>query len=110
MAEAGRLDEGIDLLKDTLAVQQSMNAGLVRPTFLALLGEALWSAGRIDEGLETVSEGLAHAERTFQGGYVPASCTTQQVGPMAPGVYNWQVDLEDYSGRHGTQAGTVIVP
>ncbi len=47
-----------------------MNAGLVRPTFLALLGEALWRAGRIDEGLEAVAEGLAHAERTFQGGYV----------------------------------------
>jgi serine/threonine protein kinase/tetratricopeptide (TPR) repeat protein len=70
MAGAGRLDEGIDLLKDTLAVQQSMNAGLVRPTFLALLGEAFWSAGRVGEGLEAVSEGLAHAERTFQGGYV----------------------------------------
>ena len=70
MAGAGRLDEGIDLLQDTLAVQQSMNAGLVRPTFLALLAEALWSAGRVGEGLEAVSEGLAHAERTFQGGYV----------------------------------------
>ena len=70
MAGAGRLEEGIDLLKDTLAVQQSMNAGLVRPTFLALLGEALLGAGRVGEGLEIVSEGLTHAERTFEGGYV----------------------------------------
>ena len=70
MASAGRLEEGIDLLRDTLAVQQSMNAGLVRPTFLALLAEALWRAGRVGEGLEAVAEGLAHAERTFQGGYV----------------------------------------
>jgi predicted ATPase len=42
----------------------------VRPTFLALLAEALWRAGRVGEGLAAVSEGLAHAERTFQGGYV----------------------------------------
>ena len=70
MASSGRLEEGIDLLKDTLAVQQSINAGLVRPTFLALLGEALWRAGRIGEGLEAVAEGLSHAERTFQSGYV----------------------------------------
>jgi predicted ATPase len=70
MASLGRLREGIDLLKDTLSVQQSMNAGLVRPTFLALLADALRRAGRVDEGLEAVAEGLAHAERTFQGGYV----------------------------------------
>jgi len=70
MAGAGRLNDGINLLTDTLAVQQSMNAGLVRPTFLALLGEALLHAGRIGEGLDAVSEGLAHGERTFQGGYV----------------------------------------
>jgi predicted ATPase len=70
MASLGRLREGIDLLKDTLSAQQSMGAGLVRPTFLALLADALRRGGRFEEGLEVAAEGLAHAERTYQGGYV----------------------------------------
>ena len=66
----GRAGEGIELLKDSLAKQQAISAGLVRPAFLALLAEALCREGRIEEGLRAVDEGMEHAERTFEGGYV----------------------------------------
>jgi len=70
IAAAGRLDEGIDLLKDSLAVQQAIGSGLVRSAFLGVLGDLLRFAGRIDEGLEAVAAGFEHAERTLEGGYV----------------------------------------
>jgi predicted ATPase len=70
LAALGRLDEGIELLKDSLAVQLSIGSGLVRSAFLGVLGDLLRFAGRIPEGLEAVAEGFAHAERTLEGGYV----------------------------------------
>ena len=66
----GRTGEGIDVLKSSLAAQQAISAGLVRPAFLALLADALGQAGRAGEGLQAVDEGFAHAERTFEGGYL----------------------------------------
>jgi tetratricopeptide (TPR) repeat protein len=70
LAALGRIDEGIALLKDSLAVQQSIGSGLVRSAFLGVLGDLLRFAGRIPEGLEAVAEGFAHAERTLEGGYI----------------------------------------
>ena len=66
----GRTSEGIDVLKGSLAAQQAISAGLVRPAFLALLADALRQAGRVDEGLQAVDEGFAYAERTFEAGYL----------------------------------------
>ena len=62
LAALGRTTEGIDQLKDSLAVQQAIGSGLVRTAFLALLAEMLAGAGRIDEGLQAVDEGFVHAE------------------------------------------------
>jgi tetratricopeptide (TPR) repeat protein len=70
LAAIGRVDEGIELLKDSLAVQQSIGSGLVRSAFLGVLGDLLRFAGRIPEGLEAVAQGFAHAERTLEGGYI----------------------------------------
>jgi tetratricopeptide (TPR) repeat protein len=70
LAALGRTDEGIAQLKDSLAVQHSIGSGLVRTAFLALLAEALASAGRIREGLAAIDEGFAHAERSLEGGYL----------------------------------------
>lgn len=70
LAALGQTDEGINLMKDSLAAQLAIGAGLVRPTFLALLADALREAGRYAEGLDAVDEGLTHAGQTFQGGYV----------------------------------------
>ncbi len=70
IAALGRLDEGIELLKDSLAVQQAIGSGLVRSAFLGVLGDLLRFAGRIDEGLDAVAAGFEHVERTLEGGYV----------------------------------------
>ena len=70
LAALGRLDEGIEVLKDSLAVQESIGSGLVRSAFLGVLGDLLRFAGRIPEGLQAVAEGFAHAESTLEGGYV----------------------------------------
>jgi RIO-like serine/threonine protein kinase len=70
LADLGRSDEGIDQLKDSLAVQQAIGSGLVRTAFLALLADALAAAGRFEEGFRAVDDGFAHAERTLEGGYL----------------------------------------
>ena len=70
LAALGRTGEGIDQLKDSLAVQHAISAGLVRPAFLALLASALAQERRVEEGLAAVEEGFAHAERTSECGYL----------------------------------------
>jgi hypothetical protein len=70
LAMLGRIDEGIDLLKDSLAVQLKIGSGLVRSAFLGLLGDLLRFAGRVDEGLIAVDQGFEHAERTLERGYI----------------------------------------
>jgi tetratricopeptide (TPR) repeat protein len=66
----GRLDAGIDQLKDSLVVQQAIGSGLVRTAFLALLADPLCRSGRIDEGLRAIEEGFDHAVRMSEGGYL----------------------------------------
>jgi tetratricopeptide (TPR) repeat protein len=70
LAALGRLDEGIEQLTDSLAVQRAIGAGLVRSAFLAVLADLLRFAGREDEALAAVSEGFAHAEQFGEGGYL----------------------------------------
>jgi predicted ATPase len=67
---SGRTAEGIERLEDSLAQQAAISAGLVRSAFLALLADSLRRVGRIDDGLRAIDEGFAHAERTFEGGYL----------------------------------------
>jgi tetratricopeptide (TPR) repeat protein len=70
LAALGRLDEGIEQLTDSLAVQQAIGAGLVRSAFLAVLADLLRFAGRVEEGLKAVDEGFAYAEQAGEGGYL----------------------------------------
>jgi hypothetical protein len=67
----GRIDEGLALLRDSVAVQQRLETYLARPMFLAVLADGLLRAGRVDEGLAAVDEGFAFAARTGEGGYLP---------------------------------------
>jgi len=66
----GRIDEGLALLRDSVAVQERLETYLARPMFLAVLADGLLKAGRVDEGLAAVSEGFTFAARTGEGGYV----------------------------------------
>ena len=66
----GRTDEAVEQLRDSLARQRAIQAGLLRPTFLAHLAEALLAADRIDEGLTAVQEGLEWAEQSLERYYV----------------------------------------
>jgi serine/threonine protein kinase/predicted ATPase len=70
LAALGRLDEGIDQLTDSLAMQQAIGAGLVRSAFLGVLADLLRFAGRIEDGLRAVDEGFAYAARAGEGGYI----------------------------------------
>jgi tetratricopeptide (TPR) repeat protein len=70
LAALGRLDEGIEQLSDSLAVQQAIGAGLVRSAFLGVLADLYRFAGRVDDGLRAVGEGFAHAEQCGEGGYL----------------------------------------
>jgi hypothetical protein len=69
-ADLGRTEEAVEQLRDSLAVQERMYAGLLRPTFLAHLAEALWKANRPDEGLAAVDEGFAASERGLERYYI----------------------------------------
>jgi adenylate cyclase len=69
-ADLGRIDEGVAQLRDSLAVQERMYAGLLRPTFLAHLAEALLAADKPDEGLAAVQEGFEASERGLERYYL----------------------------------------
>jgi predicted ATPase/tRNA A-37 threonylcarbamoyl transferase component Bud32 len=70
MAISGRVDEGGAQLRDALDNLERLRSGLVRPTFLALLADAHRRAGRVEDGLAAVAEGLEHAARTHEAGFV----------------------------------------
>lgn len=70
LAALGRLDEGIEQLSDSLAVQRAIGAGLVRSAFLAVLADLLRYAGRVDEAMSAISEGFTHADQCGEGGYL----------------------------------------
>jgi predicted ATPase len=70
LADLGRVEEGVAQLRDSLAVQAGMHAGLLRPTFLAHLAEALLKADRPDEGLSVIDEGFEASARGLERYYV----------------------------------------
>ena len=70
MAMQGRVREGVSQLRAALDALHRLKSGLTRTMFLSLYAEALWRDGRADEGLAAVSEGFAHAERTFEHGFL----------------------------------------
>ncbi|MGH9373129.1 MAG: ATP-binding protein, partial [Vicinamibacterales bacterium] len=69
LAETGHLEEGLAQMRDSLAIQDRMRAGLLRPTFLTLLAGALLRAGRTREGLDEIERAFEWAERTGEHYY-----------------------------------------
>jgi len=69
VAELGEVDEGIALIRACLELQHRKGNEIAIPEEQAILGEALWKAGRIGEALEAVEEGLAVSRRTGDSYY-----------------------------------------
>ncbi|HEX2453690.1 MAG TPA: protein kinase [Vicinamibacterales bacterium] len=70
LADLGRAEEGVKQLKDSLAVQERISAGLLKPTFLAHLAEALLKAGRFEEGLHAIDAAFEASEQGLERYYV----------------------------------------
>jgi predicted ATPase len=73
----GRMDEGIDLMRQGLADWQATGALSHRPFHLALLAEALGRGARVEEGLAALDEALALADRTEERFWEAELCRLQ---------------------------------
>jgi adenylate cyclase len=69
LAEQGRADAGIELIRRGLSAQRGGGAEMGRPSHLALLAEAHGKAGRPQEGLQVVEEALATVAETGERAY-----------------------------------------
>jgi len=69
LVDQGLPGEGIEQMRQGLAVRQAAGADLTRPHFLALLAQALGNNGQVEEGLALLQEALAAAERTGERCY-----------------------------------------
>ena len=67
--EQGRTEEAIEQIRQGLAALQATGTELLRPHFLALLGDALREAGKIEDGLSVLDEALETVHRTREGNY-----------------------------------------
>jgi predicted ATPase len=70
MAQLGHGEAAVEQLRDSLARQQALGAGLLRSTFRAHLAYACLTAGRTAEGLAAVAEALALSEQSLERYYV----------------------------------------
>ena len=56
-------EEGISLLRQSLADSRAMGAEALRPYFLSILAETYWKVGQTKEGLATLEESLALVDK-----------------------------------------------
>jgi predicted ATPase len=68
--DEGQPDQAIEQMKAGLVALQSTGTELVRPHFLALLGDALGTASLFDEGLRVLEEAVELAHRTQEAYYL----------------------------------------
>ncbi|MEW6212219.1 MAG: hypothetical protein AB1631_28075, partial [Acidobacteriota bacterium] len=69
LAEQGCVSEGIEQMRQTLALYRAIGSEISRPHFLGLLAEALMKNSEIDEALHALTEALAVADSTGQRYY-----------------------------------------
>jgi adenylate cyclase len=69
MAQQGRTDAGIELMRRGLAAHGGAGAQMGRPSHQALLADACGKAGRPEEGLEVIEEALATVAETDDRAY-----------------------------------------
>jgi DNA-binding winged helix-turn-helix (wHTH) protein/predicted ATPase len=68
--EQGSREEGIEQMRQGLAVHQATGAKVIHPQFLTLLGEALGKSGQTDEALRLLDEALETAQRNQDENYL----------------------------------------
>jgi predicted ATPase len=69
MAQQGRSDAGIELMRRGLSAHGGAGAQMGRPAHQALLADACGTAGRPEEGLEAIEEALAAVAETDDRAY-----------------------------------------
>jgi len=69
LVEQGQTAEGIEEMRQGLAIFQATGAEAFRPYYLAMVAEAYRKAGQLEEGLAALEEGLALAEKTGERFY-----------------------------------------
>ncbi|HZF71919.1 MAG TPA: hypothetical protein VEZ51_00705, partial [Gemmatimonadaceae bacterium] len=69
IAELGAVDEGIQLMQESLVAHRAIRQMIIMPYWLALLAEQLAKRGDVEEGLATVDEALGIVRDTFQPFY-----------------------------------------
>lgn len=70
LAQQGQEQEGVEQLRQGLAIHQATGAKLGRPHFSALLAEALVKAGQTEEGFRVLEEALELAQSRGEGRYL----------------------------------------
>jgi DNA-binding winged helix-turn-helix (wHTH) protein/predicted ATPase len=68
--EQGSREEGIEQMRQGLALHQATGAKVLRPHFLTLLGGALGKSGQTGEGLHLLDEALETAQRNRDENYL----------------------------------------
>jgi predicted ATPase len=69
LAQQGKTEEGIALMREGLDAQLATGASLFRPLFLFFLAKACLTAGRFEEGLAAVAEAVAIVEKADERYY-----------------------------------------
>ncbi len=69
LAEQGQSEEGISQIRQGLATQQAVGAGIFQSYYLVLLAEAYGKAGQAEEGLATLAEALAVVDKSGERFY-----------------------------------------
>ena len=64
LADQGRTEEGVALIREGLDAQLAAGASQFRPGLLCYLAEACGTAGRFEEGLAALAEAIAIVEKT----------------------------------------------
>src|SRR5213592_149935 len=69
IAELGAVDEGIQLMQESLVAHRAIRQMIIMPYWLALLAEQLAKRGDVEKGLAMVDGGLSIVRETFQPFY-----------------------------------------
>ena len=69
LAQQGRVEEGVALMREGLAAYQAIGATIARSNYLTRLAEAYGKVGWAAEGLSLLTEALTHVDKTGERFY-----------------------------------------